>query len=212
MTGQTLKKITQSLAGLVLISVLLIPAIKIKTGFPTFQLIDFLLPFVFGVLYLRRKEITHQKLYAIIGVFSIYVLFTMFYNGRLNQIRDYFEIYKLIKFLSVILLFSLIDTVRFLQFWIKPVFIVLVIGNLFHYFNLFNFNYIIEHYYNGGIHIQSFGVNSLGLPTYKRMLGFAGNPNINAIIFAIFAILFFPKNKPISKSIGWFLVAVFMLF
>ena len=116
------------------------------------------------------------------------------------------------KFLIVILLFSIIDFSSFMRFWIKPTFVVLVIGNLFHYFNLFNFNYIIEHYYNGGIHIQTFGLNSLGEPSVKRMLGFAGNPNTNAAVFGFFSILLFPKDSTIKRSIIWFLIAVFMLF
>jgi O-antigen ligase len=105
----------------------------------------------------------------------------------------------------------LVPTAAFCRTWLKPMFIALVGFNLVHFFNLFGFNDIIASYYNGGMHIEYFGLNSLKEPAVKRMVGLAGNPNINALIFLFFSIVFLPTNQR-KNTLLWFLIAVLMVF
>jgi O-antigen ligase len=87
----------------------------------------------------------------------------------------------------------------------------LVVVNLLHYYNIGDINYILETYYGGGVHIKYFGLNSLGEPAVKRMVGTMGNPNINGILFAFFTIGFLPLNYD-KKMIPWFVSALLMMF
>lgn len=205
-------KFTLVLAGLVLASLLLFPEIKISDDLPTFQLVDFLMPIVVFFLFIKRKEIKWNIYFGILVSFSIVMGISIIINGRTNELRDYFEFYKLLKFSTIILLFSLVLLDEFIKYIGKPVFIILVTANLFHYFNLFDINNIIHSYYNGGIHIETFGLNSLGQPATRRMLGFSSNPNINSIVFGFFAILFIPQKDKKSIKYLWFITAVFMMF
>ena len=198
-------------SGVVLASTLLLPDFHFSASLPAFQLLDLLLPFIILLLFVQRKSINWNVYHIFIGFFVIYILLTMAINGRLKQSRDYFEIFKFLKFGLVIILMSLTDAKHLLSLWVKPLFVILVILNLAHFFNLFNFNYIIENYYNGGLNIQYFGKNSLLQPAGKRMIGLMGNPNNNAILFLIFSVLFFPFSFEKSKT-TWFAIAITMTF
>ena len=212
MKNQTFSKINFILGGLVLLSLLLFPDITVKLGLPKIKFIDILFPFIITVLFVQRKSINWRLTYKIILAFCAYILFVVIFNGRYAIVRDYFELYKILKFLSVIILFTLIEHEKFLRFWIKPIFVVVVLGNIIHYFEWLGLNPILEKHYDGGIHIQLFGLNYAGQPDMKRMVGFAGNPNINAIVFGFFSILFFPNlHKPKSQFV-WFFVAILMFF
>ncbi|MDB4088372.1 O-antigen ligase family protein [Flavobacteriales bacterium] len=212
MNGLVSNKLKLILAGFIMASVLLLPEIKLSSSFPTIQFIDIILPFVILILFIERKFIEISKFYFIAIAFFFYILFTIFLNNRQESIRDFFELYKLLKWIIVALYFSRIDAVLFSKQYIKPIFLIIVIANMLHYFNIFNFNYIVEHYYAGGVHIKTFGLNSLGQPTYKRMLGLSANPNINSMVFSFFSVLFFPKKNKDWKEILWFIIAVLMLF
>lgn len=205
-------KIKLFIGGLLLASVLLFPEINIRTNLPSFQLIDFLFPFLCVILFVERKRIVWNSFYSVFIVFTIYILFTIIYNKRQEELRDYFELYKLAKFFVVLLFFTRIDFEKFIPLWIKPIFILLVVANLTHYFNFFDINKLIESYYDGGVHIQTFGLDSLGRPTYKRMLGLSGNPNINGIVFGFFSILFYPKKESNKYDYLLFSMALLMLF
>lgn len=212
MSGQILNRINFFLGGIILFSLLLFPNLRISQSLPAFQLIDFLLPYVFIVLFVQRKLVRWQLIYKLLIVFVIYILIVIIVNERQKEIRDYFELYKLLKFGAVIILFTLIDFKIFFKFLVKPIFILVVIGNLIHYFELFGLNAILDNHYNGGLHIKFFGLNSLGEPDLKRMVGFAGSPNINAIIFGFFSILFLPKTKNKKSQFLFFFIAIFMFF
>lgn len=212
MNGQTLDKINLLLGGLLFFSLLLFPYLTIGSGLPAFQLVDFLLPIITIALFIQRKQLKWELVYKVIIGFILYILFVILYNGRQNIVQDYFEIYKLVKFLLIILLFTLINFKQFFDYWLKPTFVLVVLGNLIHYFNLLEINPILEKYYDGGIHIQLFGLNSLGLPDMKRMVGFSGNPNINSLVFGFFTVLFFPKINKSPAQYGWFFLATFMFF
>jgi O-antigen ligase len=126
-------------------------------------------------------------------------------------IQDLFELYKLMKYGVIVAFFAQVPIREFLKVWLKPMFLLLVGANALHFFNVFGFNQIIADFYNGGIHIEYFGLNSIKEPAVKRMVGFAGNPNINALIFLFFSIAFLPVKKT-QQSIWWFLLAVLMVF
>ena len=200
------------LAGLVFSSILLFPQFKIVDRLPYFQFIDLLVPVIGIVVFLQRKSLVFSKFYLWLIGFGMAILVSNLINYSNNGLRDYFEIYKVLKFGLVVALFSLVRFESFYKSWLKPVFITLVGVNLIHYFNLFDFNDIIKEYYNGGIHIDLFGLDSKGNVGTKRMLGLAGNPNVNAVVFLFFITLFFPHKGQVKQAIIWFVVALFMLF
>ena len=210
--GEIYNRINLFVGGLILFSLMLFPDISLSAGLPKFKFIDFLLPVIGVLLFLQRARIRWEHIYKFVLIYVVYIAFVIIYNGRQDIMRDYFELYKLIKFLGVILFFTLIDYKQFFKFWIKPTFVIVIIGNLIHYFEFFGLNSILEEHYNGGIHIQLFGLNSLGEPDMKRMVGFAGNPNINALVFAFFTVLFLPKLSRTNSQYYWFFGAVFMFF
>lgn len=212
MSGLISNKFLFFLAGLVIATLLLFPAIKIADNFPVFQFVDFLLPFITIFLFVKRKEIVWNRYFSILGLFLIVILISIVFNNRLGQFRDYFELYKIIKFSLIILLFSFVSITQFTTYFVKPVFIILCIVNLFHYFNFFNINSLILSHFNGGIHIKTFGLNSLGQSATRRMIGLSGNPNINSIVFSFFTIVFFPSKNQNTNRYLWFVLAIFMMF
>ena len=110
-----------------------------------------------------------------------------------DMIDEYFEIYKLLKYLLLIVYFSLIP-IKAIEFYIKPFFVLLCIFNLIHFFNLFDFNILLKYHYAGDLNIQYFGRDTLGNHVGKRMVGFMSNPNNNALVFLFFTIYFLPKT------------------
>lgn len=208
---QQLSKIQFYIAGFIIFSVLFLPSISIGENFPTIQIVDFLLPFLVIILFLNRTTLVYFHYYIFLISFAVYIGVSIAVNGRLNQFQDLFEIYKMFKFLILILFFSNVNLSELFSKIIKPFFIVLVGINMIHYFNLFNINPIIQYHYNGELNIEFFGLNSLYEPAAKRMVGLSGSPNINAVLFGVFAIYFLPL-KYNSAKLRWFLLALFMLF
>ncbi|MCR9172246.1 MAG: O-antigen ligase family protein [bacterium] len=207
--SNTLDKFIYLLGGIILISVLCVPDISLKSGWPKVQLVDFLIPVVGSTLLIKVKDIKLHAYWAIIVLFCAYIPITMHLNGRTGVIADYFEIYKLLKFSLLILFFSLLNYERFSSVWFKPIFIGLAAINLLHFFNIFNINDLLQDVY-GGIHREFFGLNSLKQPATKRMIGLASSPNINAIVFSFFAIYFLPLKFDRTK-IYWFLGAILLM-
>jgi hypothetical protein len=75
------------------------------------------------------------------------------------------------------------------------IFYIVFTFNILQYFNIFNFNQVIEIFYTSPERILFFGKNSLGEIDTKRLLGTMGNPNNNAILFLFFAAVFAPMPK-----------------
>lgn len=196
--------------GLLLISTLFFPDIKLGDNIPAFQFLDFGLPITVFFIFLNRTKLRLHKYYLIILLFCAYIPITMAVNGRLKASNDYFEIYKLLKFLILIMFFSLLNFQQFSKTWFKPIFIVLVVINLLHFYNIFGFHDLLIQIY-GGDHLESFGLNSLKNPATKRMTGLAGNPNTNAVIFGFYMIYFLPLKFNKQRFV-WFAVACLMLF
>jgi hypothetical protein len=57
----------------------------------------------------------------------------------------------------------------------------------------------VEPYYAPSHHLDRFGLNSLGEPWTKRMLGTIGNPNNNALLFLLFLVYWLPKKRMVTK-------------
>ncbi len=211
MNGAMTDRLKIIFGGFIVCSVLFLPDLHLKPSWPAIQVIDFLLPILAIYVFIERKQVQGKLLFIGIGVFAVIMLLSMAVNGRIFVIQDLFEIFKLVKFSLIVAFFTLVPTAAFGRTWLKPMFIALVGFNLLHFFNLFDFNDIIATYYNGGLHIEYFGLNSLKEPAVKRMVGLAGNPNINALVFLFFSIAFLPIKQR-SNTLWWFFVAVLMVF
>lgn len=195
--------------GLLLISILFFPDLHIKSSLPAIQIVDLTMPITLVFIYLNRKKTRFHYYYLLLILFCSYIPLTMAVNGRLAVMNDYFEIYKLLKFMILIVFFSLLDVKTFANLWFKGIFITLVVVNILHFYNVFGINELLVKIY-GGLHLEYFGLNSLKEPATKRMTGLAGNPNINAVIFGFFAVYFLPLKFDWKKYI-WFLIACLML-
>ena len=187
------------LLTILFLSLTIIPFIKLTEGL-YIGLEDIILPLI---LY----RILHSRLYFfdryiwLFLIFAIYIFFTIAINNRLWSLRDYFEIYKIGKFLLIVIFARNVLKSNFIKFnlLIKVTFIVLLIFNFAHYFNLFNFNQNVEIYYaTNEIHLTTFGLDSLGNPAVRRMIGTFGNPNDNAILFLFFFVYFLAKSNIFS--------------
>lgn len=174
-----------------LLSVFLFPSFTISESLPKFRFEDFTLPIVLVLLFLSGK-LKRDLIVNLVLLFTFYILFTIFLNKRYSQYRDYFEILKMIKFILFYILFSYINWQN--KFWMtffQIVFLCLIVFNLFQYFDILGFNKTVEPFYSGSVHLDSFGLNSLGQQGTKRLLGTMGNPNNNAVLWAFFVCLFF---------------------
>jgi len=206
-----LSKNSLSILGFFLfLASVLLPDIKLNASLPSLQILDFLLPIIFVVIWIKRKTITPNYYSLIPLIFSFYILFSIFISDNYRDLNPYFEVYKMLKVALLIVFFSLINF-DFIKNLIHFLFGLLVLINLLHFFNLLHINFLLEHYYNGGIHIQFFGLDSMGAPAVKRLVGTMGNPNINGLLFGMFAILYFPFKFKQKELIGFF-IALLMTF
>jgi O-antigen ligase len=206
-----LSKNSLSILGFfLLLASVLLPDIKLNASLPSLQILDFLLPIIFVVIWIKRKTITPNYYSLIPLIFSFYILFSIFISDNYRDLNPYFEVYKMLKVALLIVFFSLINF-DFIKNLIHFLFGLLVLINLLHFFNLLHINFLLEHYYNGGIHIQFFGLDSMGAPAVKRLVGTMGNPNINGLLFGMFAILYFPFKFKQKELIGFF-IALLMTF
>ena len=184
------------LAMLVVTSLCLVPYLPVYSIY--IRLEDIILPFVIFLIWPYLKLFKHWYFLTLI-IWAIIGIISMAYNHRLQFFNDYTEIYKLLKYSCFVILFYVFfKSNRRIFNPISILFIVLVIFNLVHYFNLFHFNEIVMPSYTTNINqLIFFGKNSLGGPATKRMLGTMGNPNINSILFLAFNIyfMFFLKIK-----------------
>lgn len=127
--------------------------------------------------------------------FAGYIIFTICINGHYLQFNEYFEVFKVLKFLIIFwfassilymnknlnILFNAIDLIFILSFFI----------NMVHYFDFFDFTRNILVYFDpNGIDVKSYGLNSLGQVSSKRLIGTLGNPNENGLFF-LFLFLFY---------------------
>lgn len=206
--------ISNALLVALLFSSFLLPSIQIFSGFPKIHLTDILLPlFLIVVLMNFRLEIVSVAKGFIIAncLLAFIAVISLLVNHRLSVLRDDFEIMKMAKFV-IVFLFVMVTVAKtdFVKM-LRIIFVLVVIFNFLHYINFLGFNQIVTKYYGSDVQVDTFGLNSLGQPDTKRIIGTVGNPNNNAILFLFFVIFFFPELKSTWKERIYFLVAVFGL-
>jgi O-antigen ligase len=191
-----IEKLSNGVAILLICSVLMLPPIPVSPSLPKLFAADFLLPLILILLVLRGdwKERLQNKFVFLTLIYISFILLSILFNIAFNSYRDWFEIIKYIKFLSIFLFIGSLKITFDYKKIFRYVFYFILIFNFLHYFDVMNFNQIIEPFYASGVQLKYFGINTLGQPDAKRMLGTLGNPNNNSILFLFFCILFFPKN------------------
>ncbi len=210
-----LKSTYSYLALLIIFSVCFIPYIPVTSKL-SIRFEDLLLPFVTLALIPVWREFKKFYFLVLFG-WCIWGILTMAVNDGLEKVNDYFELYKLLKYT--------IYTVLFLEFFklkkaffnvAVALFLSLVLFNLFHYFNLFDFNKLVmPAYCPNKLQLQYFGRNSLGGVATKRILGTMGNPNINGILFLFFNSYFlsnYDKYKWHFSNLLFFMSFAMLLF
>lgn len=195
---------------LVLLDAFVIPDLRISSHLPAFQLTDFLLPIIGLLLLPKIAHVKKEWWFLWIAIFAGYMVLPILINGRIKQLNDYFELYKVLKLGVIFLLFRFIRT-ESLNTLIAGSFIALALINVLHLYNVFNINDLLTYTYGDSIHFKLFGRDSLGNPAVKRMLGTMGNPNTNALLFLFFTVYFMPLEKNRTHRILYF-TALFMVF
>jgi len=173
------------------------------------QPIDCVIPLMLGWL-IWKKYLSFSLIYIRnLLIFICIILASFLLNFKQNAINDLFEIYDVLKYVVVFLVFKEIYQPKIKQLTFDIAFILLIIINIFHYQNILGFNEHIMPLYCGenSIHLLTFGYNSIGEPATRRMLGLIGNPNNNAILFMIFLIQYLPKKGWKTKEMLFFYMA-----
>lgn len=201
---------------LIFITNIFLPPINLGFTF-YFRFVDFIIPFAILLIIIDKNRIIPRSFVFFI-ILSVWIAISMIINHNNVATNDLYEFYKIFKF-AVIAIIALSYFKHFenhFDLFIKITFVVLLVLNLFQYYNIFNFHDIVEPFYDpSGIHWATFGKNSLGGPGPKRMLGTGGNPNINAIIFLFYYCWFlfsmFHKNLKNLKWHNWLFLILSIL-
>lgn len=186
------------IAIFIFLSNLVLPSFSIINDFPRVEPVDFFLPFIFLHLILHVNNVFIKNVFIkLIPIlfFLLIIFLAILINNRIGSMRDLFEIFKILKFILIIYLFALVAPSIRWRTWINASLILVILFNFLHYFDFLNFNQYIQIYYGSEIQISYFGVDTLGNPATKRILGTVGNPNNNAILFLFFVIYFIPTVK-----------------
>lgn len=214
-TYSRLKSTYPYVALLIIFSVCFVPYIPVASKL-SIRFEDLLLPFVTIALVPVWREF--KKLYFLVLFgWCVWGVFTMAVNDGLEKVNDYFELYKLLKYMIYTVLFMEFFKLKkaFFNFAVA-LFLALVLFNSFHYFNLFDFNKLVmPAYCPNKLQLQYFGRNSLGGVATKRILGTMGNPNINGILFLFFNSYFlslYDKYKWHLSNLLFFLSFAMLLF
>lgn len=189
----------------VLMSIFLSPRFEI--GRYEVYVFDFLLPVIAPLVGIKcflwfkgghSLERDFRFLFLFFSVFGLYFLvfiISNIHNGILLRINVLSESYKYIRYLvySLFFLFFFIDNKNEEKFkyYVHLIFAFIFVFNVFNYFNILNFNTIIEPHYSWGAHLEFFGLNSSGEKDTKRLIGTFGNPNLNAFAMTFFFLYYF---------------------
>ena len=188
--------IIRILLYLSLTGALLLPSIEISADLPKFELSDFSLPLLLALTSfdygkkLPRFYKSSPLLNWSVLAFALLIACSILVNGRVSFYRDWFELFKLLKFLFFVFCFYSYNKWGELYGFLKVLFSVVFVFNILHYFDVLQFNRYVEPFYTSSVHIENFGVNSIGQPVTKRAIGTMGNCNNNAFYFLSFLILF----------------------
>jgi len=172
-----------------------------------FQVVDFLMPILLGIIICNKwyKNWRFPYIILLLAIIPV-ILVSIVVNRQFSAINDYFEIYRIFTFIVVFIFFKEVYNPRWFGVMWDILFLLLLIVNLLHFHNILNFNQIVMPIYCGAdnYHLTHFGLNSLMQPATKRMIGLLANPNNNAILFILFSIRYLPKNKWGTKEILFF--------
>jgi hypothetical protein len=143
-------------------------------------------------------------LVASLGYLLLVVLLSILKNKQHTDVRNLFELYKVVKLgvLYVFASFVLKDPMNRTRLYriMGALFVALFLVNVLHLFNAFGINeWLIVRYDYDGRDIAFFGLNSLGQPDARRIIGTMGNPNDNAILLLFFLSCFFLRAVDLSK-------------
>lgn len=190
------------LLALTFLSILFVPSIKIHSEL--FLGLDEFLVLLMGLRLLLKRFFWIDRLMLVFAVLSFFMLVSILFNSNRTDYREYLEIQKVVKFV-VFYLFSIFVFKDYTRnknviYLVSTSFVILLIFNFLHLFNLFYFNEFITILYDtDGRDVLNFGKNSIGGPGPKRIVGTMGNPNINAILFLFFvsfySFLLIERNK-----------------
>ena len=144
------KKISPYFTPLILFLIVLIPHFKVYNIGPKISLIDLLFPFLILILLFKYKKIfslikqnKNLKIYLFfLMLFFFAQTLSISFNKRFNNLRDLFELYKLLKFATIIITIYFTYDASFFKKYFKYIFVSVTFFNLLHYFNIFNFNSI----------------------------------------------------------------------
>jgi hypothetical protein len=193
--------IGQILVILSIAGAILLPPIELNPNYPKIEISDVTFPILALLLALfcrttfLEKLIAHRKIVMAFAVFVGIVVFSILLNGRVTQVRDWFEVLKYVKFIFFIFVIYTFFSKSQIYRFMTPLLLAVFAFNLLHYFNVLDFNRLIEPYYAAPHHLDFFGLNSIGEPATKRALGTLGNPNTNGLLFLMFVLLFLPRVK-----------------
>lgn len=192
--------VDESIVAILLVLLFLVPYLPVFERF-FISLEDLLMPVIL-LRWLSLRPNWKQSLIGLTALVAGYIAFTIFWNGRHHNISNFFEIYKLMKYSLVVLYTKEVlhpDSLYRYRHFMTFLALYLLVFNVLHYFDLFGFNDWMASYYDtDGRDIAFFGLNSLGQPGTKRLLGTMGNPNMNAIVLllllAYFAMIYKQMN------------------
>ena len=201
-------------------SILFVPYIPLSSSF--YLSIEELLLSVVGLRLLWKRIIWIDYFVLVLLFFSFYIFFTICINRHFYQWNEYFEIFKVLKLLLIyvytIHCFYKSDYSAVFHKIINISFILLFLINIVHYFDFFDFTRKILIYYDSDRRdISSFGLNSLGEASARRIVGTFGNPNDNAILFLLYFAYYASKiselnKKRINSSRLFFYASTFLVF
>ncbi|MGB0933331.1 MAG: O-antigen ligase family protein [Lishizhenia sp.] len=184
-----------------LFGAVLMPSLTIFNSFPKIEISDITCGVLLLITIYNYKEevlsfiIENRKWLSLFSLFIVITIVSIIWAGRYFILRDWFEPLKYLKMLSFVLFFYLYTDIRKWKFYIEIIFLGLVFFNILHYYNIWNFNLLIEPFYTASHHLNNFGLNSIGEEATKRMIGTMGNPNNNAVLFVVFTMLFLPRKR-----------------
>jgi len=200
--------------GIFLACLVLAPPLQILDFRFKFQIIDFFMP-IFLCMIIYNKWIKNWKLLYVKNFlfFIVVIILSILINKQWAVVNDWFEVYRVLKYLLIFIIFKELSSAKINTTITDVIFICLIIFNFLHYHNIFNFNQLIMPLYCGdSVHLNSFGLNSIGLPSTKRMIGTLSNPNNNAILFLIFMLFYLPKEKWKIKDVCFFVLCLIAFF
>lgn len=199
-TKSTYDNIGFALVLISFISAVLFPPLQFN-GVPKIEFSDIAFP-ILSLLVLSKYQrevksfVQFNRIWLLGGAtFFVVVILSIVLVGKGGGLRDWFEPIKYIKLFSFIFFFYIFLDKKKFYVWIKVVFLLLIGFNLLHYFDVFNFNDLVSPFYTASHHLDTFGLNSIGQPATKRMIGTAGNANNNGVMFLTFFILFISEQK-----------------